>query len=176
MIKSKYSSALKAKKPKVKTTKKITKKKEVKAEVKKLTLKQELFCQLYATNLDYYGNWVQAYIEAYKIDLTKKWAYKTAQVSASQNLWKHMILERLRELGDEVLNDAMIDKELAFVASQRSELWPKMKAINEYNKLKNRITDKLEIKHSWDLVYWNMSNEELEKKKKQLQEQKDNNL
>lgn len=193
MIKSKYSTALEGTKAKTekKTTakkkkapvkkavkKKVTpkKKEEEKKEEKKLTPKQELFCQLYATNLDYFGNWVQAYAKAYWIDLTQKWGYQTAKTNASKMLTNANLLERLRELGDDVLNDVMIDKELAFVATQRAELWPKMKAINEYNKLKQRIIDKSEVKHSWDLTYKDMTEAELDKKLEEIEKQENKDL
>jgi hypothetical protein len=40
------------------------------------------------------------------------------------------------------LNDDFVDKELLFVIMQNSDLGSKVKAISEYNKLRQRITDK----------------------------------
>ena len=60
-------------------TRKIAKKKVVKKITRiitksghKLTPQQELFCQLYAGDREFFGNGVQSYIEAYKVDTTKK--------------------------------------------------------------------------------------------------------
>jgi len=42
------------------------------------------------------------------------------------------------------VSQVLIDKELAFVALQRSDLGAKMRAICEYNRLHNRIANKIE--------------------------------
>ena len=58
--------------------KKSKNKKVVKSAVKpttksghKLTPQQELFCQLYAGDREFFGNGVQSYIEAYNVDTSK---------------------------------------------------------------------------------------------------------
>lgn len=133
-----------------------------KIDKKWLTAKQELFCQLYSTNMDYYGNWTQAYAMAYDKDLKDKWENKASQVWASRMLRNDKVLSRIRELQNSFLSDEMIDKELSFVALQRDDLGAKMRAINEYNKLKQRITDKSEIEFKYDpLEYF----EEINKRK-----------
>ena len=53
---------------------------------KNLNPKQELFCQLYATEREFFGNGVDSYVEAYDVDLSKKNAYKSAAASASRLL------------------------------------------------------------------------------------------
>lgn len=111
----------------------------------KLTPQQELFCNLYASEKEFFGNGTQSYIEAYGIDLSKPNAYRTAQVSASQNLSKPMILKRIREimeLGN--FNDEFVDKELQFIIAQRADLSAKTAAIREYNKLKTRIIERVD--------------------------------
>lgn len=112
----------------------------------KLTKRQEKFCQLYATDTEFFGNWVQSYLEVYDIDTTKKWWYNTATVCASQLLVNPKVYNRINELLDEQgLNDAFVDKQLLFVISQQDDFTNKMAAIKEYNKLKQRITDKISL-------------------------------
>lgn len=110
-----------------------------------LNAKQELFCQLYATNSEYFANGVQAYIEAYGIDVNKKGAYGAARANSSQLLTKTNILKRIDELLEvNGLNDQAVDKELAFVIIQKADLSSKVAAIREYNKLRQRITEKID--------------------------------
>ncbi len=57
-----------------------------------LTPKQERFCQLYASDRQFFGNGVQSYIEAYNIDVSKPGAYNSARSSSYENLTKPDIL------------------------------------------------------------------------------------
>ena len=50
------------------------------------------------------------------------------------------------ECESEGLNDAFVDKQLLFLISQQDDKTNKNAAIREYNKLKQRITEKMEIK------------------------------
>lgn len=112
-----------------------------------LNLNQEKFCQLYTTNNDCFGNWVQAYLAVYDIDKANKNWYKTACVCASQLLSIPKVLNRINELLEEQgLNDAFADKQLLFLLSQHCDFTNKLWAIKEYNKLKGRITEKIEQK------------------------------
>jgi phage terminase small subunit len=111
-----------------------------------LTAEQELFCQLYATSREYFGNGTQTYIEAYDMDTSKPNYYKTAMASASRLLRNVKILARIRELMEtSILNDEFVDKELSFLIEQNSELGTKLGAIKEYNNLKARIQNKLDL-------------------------------
>jgi hypothetical protein len=113
----------------------------------KLKLQQEKFCQLYATTREFFGNGTQSYAEAYGIDLTTKGGNAVARQGAYQLLTNIDILKRIDELLElGPLNDTTIDKQLAFLVEQNAELGTKLGAIREYNKLKGRITDKLEAK------------------------------
>lgn len=105
---------------------------------KKLSPKRELFCQLYASDFDMFGNGTQAYAKAYSIDLSKKGAYKTASVNAARLLVNASILERIDQLLDAFLNDAIVDKQLAFLVLQNADFSAKLGAIREYNHLKKR--------------------------------------
>ena len=110
---------------------------------KGLTAQEEKFCQIYSTEKEFFGNGVQSYLEAFDLSPSK---YNTAKVQASILLTNPNITARIRELIDIKLSDEMVDKELAKVILQDAEFNPKVSAIREYNKLKQRITDKLEIK------------------------------
>jgi len=114
------------------------------SELTKLTEKQELFCNLYATNRDTFGNGTQAYIEAYNIDVKKKGAYAGARTSAYNLLTNTDILKRIDELLElGPLNDAFVDRQLAKIVEQDADFGAKMAAIKEYNALRARITKKV---------------------------------
>jgi phage terminase small subunit len=118
---------------------------EEKEEKRELTPKQELFCKLYATEREFFGNGTQAYIEAYNINIKEKGAYVSARASAYENLTKPHILERINELLEVQLNDENADRQLAFLMEQDADFRAKLGAIKEYNKLKSRIENKLDI-------------------------------
>lgn len=119
--------------------------------------KQELFCQLYATDKEFFANGVQSYLEVYDIDRSKPNWYKTACVCASQLLSKPKVYDRINELLDaNGLNDAFVDKQLLFLISQQADLGAKTNAIKEYNKLKSRITDKLDLTSKGKKLTYNL--------------------
>jgi len=109
---------------------------------KKLNPQQELFCQLYATDREFFGNGVESYLKAYGL---KRKQYDSAKVLASGLLTNINILDRVNELMDIALNDIVVDKELAFTIKQKDNLSAKVSAIKEYNQLKQRTANKLEI-------------------------------
>lgn len=112
----------------------------------KLTPQQEMFCQLYASDREFFGNGVQSYIEAYGVDTSKRGWYNTAKAGASENLTKPYILERIEEIFEaHGLNDVFVDKQLEKLILQDADFKSKLGAIQEYNKLKGRITNKQEI-------------------------------
>ena len=110
-----------------------------------LNVHQEKFCKLYVTK-EFFGNGTEAYIEAYGIDLTKKGAYEGARASASRLLTDANILKRINKLLDnEGLNDSYVDKQLLFVITQNADMGSKVQAIKEYNKLKQRIDERIKM-------------------------------
>ena len=116
-----------------------------------LTAKQERFCQLFANpDSGYFGNGTQSYLEAFK-EKGKSITYKTARVEAHKQLTKPNVTKRIRELMDIYISSEIVDKELAGVILQWADLSSKVAAIREYNKVKGRVTDKLEgeIKIKW---------------------------
>lgn len=120
------------------------KKKKEKSIENELSMRQKRFCELYVSQ-DFFGNGTQSYIEAYGIDLNKKNAYNTAKVSASENLAKPNIIAYINQLlEDGGLNDSHVDKQLLFVINQHADFPSKVAAIREYNKVRGRITNKIE--------------------------------
>lgn len=111
----------------------------------KLNEKQELFCQCYATEREFFGNGVQSYIEIYKPDTSKPNWYKSACVSASQLLSNIKVCRRITELlEDGGFNDTNIDKQLEIVIMQNADFSSKVAAIREYNKLRNRVIERMD--------------------------------
>ena len=112
----------------------------------KLNPKQEAFCQLYATDKEFFGNGVESYLEVYDINQHKPNWYKTACTNASRLLSNAKVCDRINELLEQQgLNDSFIDKQLLFLVTQHADFGSKLGAIREYNKLKERITERQKI-------------------------------
>ncbi len=131
---------------------------------RKLNPKQELFCQYFASDREFFGNGVQSYIEAYDVDLSKKGAYASARVQAHRMLTTNNILKRIDQLFEaNGLNDTFVDKQLEKLIIQDADFSAKNAAIKEYNALRSRITKNIkaevEVKGHSEL-----SDEELQKK------------
>lgn len=123
-----------------------------------LTIRQLKFIELYCW--DMMGNWVQAYLDVYDIDTSKTWWYKTACAWASRLLSNVKVYTKINQMLEESwLNDNFIDKQLFFLISQQSDLSNKLWAIREYNKLKNRITEKMEVTWKISLLDLHKNNE-----------------
>ncbi len=105
----------------------------------------EVFCHLYASDRDFFGNGVECYAQAYGIDITEKGAYFSAKQCAYKLLTKVDINERINEILDITVSDAVIDKELNWTALQRGDLGAKVAAIKERNKLKGRTITRLQL-------------------------------
>jgi hypothetical protein len=102
--------------------------------------RQERFCQLYASDQEFFANGTQSYIEAYDINTSRPGAYKSAQAAASRLLTNVVILERLNELMElRGLNTPFVDKQLEFLITQNVDFGSKIRAIQEYNQLQQRI-------------------------------------
>ena len=113
---------------------------------RKLTLKQEKFCQVYVSPDEFFGNGVQSYMKAYGLEFNKK-NLASARANAYKLLTNAHILRRIDELLEiDGFNDQQADKTLAFLMTQKAELGTSLGATKEYNKLKGRITDKIEHK------------------------------
>jgi phage terminase small subunit len=118
----------------------------VKNKEEKLNPKQELFCQYYASDREFFGSGVDSYLEAYNPDRSSRNWYKNAQSASSRLLSNVIICERINELLESGgLNDSFVDKQLQMLITQHDDKSAKMKAIAEYNKLKARITIKTDV-------------------------------
>lgn len=123
---------------------------EMKKDKKKLNLKQKQFCKLYVSS-EFFANGVQSYIEAYNIDLSKDGAYRSAINSAFNLLTKADILLYINELLELTgLNNTFVDKQMELLITQNADFGSKLGAIKEYNKLKSRVTEKIE--HSGKII------------------------
>jgi hypothetical protein len=121
---------------------KVVKNKPKKLKKDGLNINQELFCRLYATEAEFFGNGVQSYAVAYGIKLNKI-NYKSTQVCASQLLSIPMVISRIRDLLQiEGYNDENVDKQHLFLINQFEDLKTKMSAIKEYNVIKKRTESK----------------------------------
>ncbi|HCP08914.1 MAG TPA: hypothetical protein DIT25_03910 [Candidatus Moranbacteria bacterium] len=126
--------------------------------------KKELFCRLYVENDELRGNGGMCFAIASGIDLDKldrtvlrdekgdviqdseyNKMMNVCYVSANRLLRNVKISERMRKVLNEMLEDKIVDGELAKVILQNDELPAKISAIREYNKLKKRTIDRLEI-------------------------------
>jgi len=112
----------------------------------KLTIKQERFCRLYCLSSEYFANATQSYIRAFKTEYYDAWAYNTARTESSRLLANPNILNYMRYLSDvNWFNDDAMDKELLFLCMQRQELTTKRASIRDYNEMKGRIKQKVEV-------------------------------
>ncbi len=115
-------------------------------ETTELTPQQERFCQLYATDKEFFGNGVETYLEVYSIDQHKPNWYNTACAAASRLLSNVKVINRINELIEEGgLNDSFVDKQLKFLITQHADFKSKLGAISEYNKMKQRIVKKVDL-------------------------------
>ncbi len=132
--------------------------------IKPLSLEQELFCQLYVNNDSTFANATACYANAYGYDL--KNADRTPQTDeqgrtikfssdydrmentcsggGSRLLANMKINDRVNELFLLSMNDNVVDQELMKVVKQNYKLDAKVSAVKEYNKLKQRIVDRLD--------------------------------
>lgn len=109
----------------------------------KLNMRQELFCQLYATRQEFFGNGVESYAEAYDINKNNPNWFAVAAACASRLLKHAKIIERIQQImTDTGFNDAHADRELSFLMTQHADLKVKLGAVAEYNKLKDRMKDR----------------------------------
>ncbi len=111
-----------------------------------VNLNQERFCQLYATDREFFGNGVETYLEVYDINRKNPNWYQVACSAASRLLSNVKVIERINQiLAETGFNDAAVDKQLSFLITQHADFQSKLGAIKEYNKLKKRIQDRLDL-------------------------------
>lgn len=158
----------------------------------KLNPKQELFCKFYSQNRETLGNATHSYAEAYNYDLdslsreskhdvdgklVENSEYdKSIHVCAVEGrklLRKPVINDRITQLLNEWMTEQNVDGELAKVIQQDRDLNSKVAAVREFNKLKARITDKIEV-ITPDPIYGGSSVQRYNGDKKNIRTQKKN--
>ena len=126
-------------KAKGKIVKKVPKKPETVAvittDTDTLTLNQIKFCKTYLEP-ETYGNGTQSYLKVYGCE------YDTAKVEASKSLTNPNIQRYIHNLLEENgFNDNTADKAHLYCMLQLADLPSKMRAVEQYNKLKKRTDD-----------------------------------
>lgn len=159
--KATLKNAAKDLKPEAKEEKPVIDKKALKKKMEeKLSPQEEYFCELYVSDVEFYGNGTQSYIEAFDITVVKgksrnetddnEMTYEAVRVAAHKLLTNTNILNRIDELLEEGgFNDQQADKTLQFLMTQRADLRVALGAAEAYNKLKARIQDKQHVLHSF---------------------------
>lgn len=146
-----------------------------------INLRNELFCKYYTQNQELFGNATHSYGEAYEFKLdslshddaiwqevfdeklgrniskcVEKSSYDKAinvcAVEGARLLRTPKIQVRLTELLNELLEDSVVDSQLAKLIMQDSEPATKIAAIREYNKIRNRIVDHVDHTTKGDKV------------------------
>lgn len=115
-------------------------------------LKQRKFAQLYVSK-DFFGNGVEAYAEAYEIDLSNPKNYNVAKTGAWRLLTNVDLCLYISALLDASgLNDIFVDKQLYLTITQNADFGSKVAAIKEYNKLKSRIVERSDVTTQGDKI------------------------
>lgn len=133
-------------------------------------LKWESFCQAYVNNPSTYWNATQSYGMAYEFNTSdpESEEYHVCKSAASRLLSNVVIRDRIDVLRNESLIDSKVDSKLASILyGGKDEV--SLNAIKEYNKLKQRITDKIEQKISWEVTVNSKRLEKLDLLVKELQ-------
>jgi len=126
---------------------------------KHLTHKQILFCKHYISNQEVLWNWTRSYAHAYwyyerlKWDplWLRDWTLATCQASASRLLSNVMICRYIWYINKLVLNDDIVQKNLALLSLQKNNPSIQLKAIDLRAKINWKIVWKLqaEVGEKW---------------------------
>lgn len=111
-----------------------------------LNERQKLFCNLYISDKECFGNASKAYRTAYGMSPAQ---YRSANVNAHRLLTNANIRAYINKTLDESFNNESVDRELSKIIAQDKDLVSKGMMIKEFNKLKQRITDKSEVIHKF---------------------------
>lgn len=137
---------------------------EEQKDIPELTLQQEKFCRYYTQDSTLYGNGTLSYAIAYGYDLssadktkeidekgkeiigTSEYdkMYHTCGANASRLLINDKIISRVNDLLNEQLNEKTIDARLSEIILHGDD-GDSIRAIQEFNKLRQRIVDKKDI-------------------------------
>lgn len=138
-----------------KKTKKKGARKEKDKNEKMLNPNEKMFCQLYFGGGKYFGNGTWSYIKAFSIDVPllpisflntkQKKRYNIARSTSSDLLAKPYIKEEGNKILDSLLKNEIVDRELVKIIMQDEDKMSKNVAIKEYNRLKTRVADKVDL-------------------------------
>lgn len=107
---------------------------------KKLSPQMDEFCKTYATDNECRGNARASYVKVYKVSII------TAKARVPTLMKNFRIIKRINEyLTIEGFEDTNIDAQHLFLINQHQDFSVKMKGIEHYNKLKQRVSERLEI-------------------------------
>lgn len=111
------------------------------SEVKTSLIPQhEMFCQLFVSQ-EFFANGAKSYLQVYPNS-----SEKNASGSARDLLAKPSIQRRINELIDQSgLTDSFVDKQLLFCITQMVDLKAKLAAIKEYNRLRGRVIERVDV-------------------------------
>lgn len=104
-----------------------------------LTERSKLFCLLYTTDAQCFGNASRSYIHAYDLRTDKQ--KKSARQLGYKLLTNVYIKAQVGNLFKAVFTSKGADNALAELINQRKDLNARLGAIREFNKLKNRVKD-----------------------------------
>lgn len=141
------------KKKKIKKKKKSNKKEENKVEL--LNPNEKMYCQLYFGGGEYFGNGVWSYIKAFNFDVPllpisflktkEKKKYNVARSGSSDLLAKPHIINEGNKILDSLFKEEIVDRELTKIIMQDKDKMSKNVAIREFNRLKSRVSDKIDL-------------------------------
>jgi hypothetical protein len=109
-----------------------------------LTPEQKLFCQIYSSTSEFFGNGTQSYSQAYHIPINSIASQNTCRTGAYRLMQHQPIQKYINELIDlNGLNDATVDKALLSLILQDLDRSAKKGAIEIYKKEKGKLADKI---------------------------------
>lgn len=112
-----------------------------------LSESDKYFCELFASDQEFFGNGVQSFIKAYKPNMGPfGLSYKQVKAKAVYLLAKPIFLayiNHVMEIGN--LNDQYVDNQLHFLIVQMADFGVKLGAIKHYDVKKGRIIKKFKL-------------------------------
>lgn len=120
----------------------VAKRRKKRSKKENCTPKQARFAEYYCLDEEIYGNATRCYAKAYGIDISEEKGYSVAHSAAVRLLQNVSVLEYMGELIDNSgLNNAFVDFQLLNLIKQDEDKATKLRAIQEFNKLRARIKD-----------------------------------
>ncbi len=110
-----------------------------------LNPKQKMFAELYVSK-EFHGNGFECYCEVYDPDISARNWKANACSAASQILRNTKVCDYINlMLCSAGLTNEFVDKQILFLITQNADFTAKTSMIKEYNKMKKRTSDRLEL-------------------------------